>query len=264
MKRIERDIREQFRITDRNVAIDEKRKEESLSFLQKEFSKKKAGILHSRKKILLRQFWYMDKSMFGIHIVFCILSLAFIVFLHEYAGNGNLSVIEEEHIILTATIVSCILGVISILGIVHVFYAGIAELSESCYFNVRQMVAFRMFLSGIISLTILTIDILFIGMRWKMNLLRVGLYIFVPFLITECFCLMIVLSEAGRKNIYPLVAAGIFSVAVNGFLAVWQELYRMTALFVWGIAFVIGLLLFAVQMNMLFRGIEKGEILCTN
>ena len=97
-----------------------------------------------------------------------------------------------------------------------------------------------------------------------MNLLRVGLYIFVPFLITECFCLMIVLSEAGRKNIYPLVAAGIFSVAVNGFLAVWQELYRMTALFVWGIAFVIGLLLFAVQMNMLFRGIEKGEILCTN
>ena len=37
MKRIERDIREQFRITDRNVAIDEKRKEESLSFLQKEF-----------------------------------------------------------------------------------------------------------------------------------------------------------------------------------------------------------------------------------
>ena len=50
MKRIERDIREQFRITDRNVAIDEKRKEESLSFLQKEFSKKKAGILHSRKK----------------------------------------------------------------------------------------------------------------------------------------------------------------------------------------------------------------------
>lgn len=264
MKKIEKNIREQFRVTDSIIAINKQRKEESLSVFKEEISKKKAGVVHNRKKILLQQFRYMDKSVFGIHIVFCIFSLVFMIFLHKYTGKGFLSNIEEEDIIFAATLVSCILGVVSVLGIVHVFFSGIAELSESCYFNVRQMVAFRMFLSGIISLTILVIDIVFIGMRWKMSLFRVGLYILVPFLITECLCLMMVLSEAGRKNFYPLAAAGIFSVVSNGILASWPELYQMTALSVWGIAFVIGLTLFVIQVNTLFRGIEKGEILCTN
>lgn len=265
MKKIENDIREQFRITDRIVVIDEKRKEETLSFLQKEILQKKTGIVHNRKEILIQQFRYMDKSMLGIHGAFGIASLLMMILLPEYGKFGESVVgVKAEDIIFISTVISCILGIVSILGIDRVFFSGIAELSESCYFNVRQMVAFQMFLSGIIDLTVLLFDILFVGMRWKINLLQIGLYIFVPFLITECCCLATVLSEVGRKNSYLLVMVGAFTIVFNCILASSLNLYRITALALWGIAFVIGLLLFAIQIKILFRGIEKGEILCTN
>lgn len=262
MKIIEKDIREQFRVTDRNVVIDEKKKEKTLSFIQNEIAGKQACMLNNRKKILFQQFWYMDKSMIGIHAAFCIISVLVMTVLH---GSGKFKTkIGEEDIILISTIFSGILGIVSIMEISRVFFTGIAELGESCYFNVRQMVAFQMFLSSVMNLLFLSIGILFVGIRWKMELLRIGLYILVPFIIAECCCLMVVLSEAGRRNPYLLVMVGAFVVVFCCILASIPELYRVTALTVWGAALITGLLLFAVQIKILFRGIEKGEILCAN
>lgn len=261
MKKTEKNIREQFRITDRNIVIDEKRKEETMSFLQKEISRKKTGVRPDRKKILIRQFRYMDKTMLAIHGIFCMIALFVVVTVPEYWGHG---IKKEEDIILVSTVISGFLGLFSVLAVGRIFFSGLTELSESCYFNVRQMVAFQMFLSGMISLSVLSVNILFVGMRWKIDLLRAGLYLFVPFVMTECCCLMAVLSETGRKNIYLLTGVGTFSVVSNVLLASSPQLYRMSALTFWGIAFAGGLLLLTVQIGILFRGIEKGEILCTN
>lgn len=261
MRMTEKDIREQFRITDRMITVDEKRKEETWSLLRKEIYKKKTGIVHSRKKMLIQQLRYMNKSMLGVHMAFCILSVLFMSILRGY---NLMSGMEEKDILWLSIIVSGILGVVSNLGVGHVFYSGIAELSESCYFNVRQMVAFQLFLSGVISLAVLTVDILFIGTWCKIHLLRVGLYVFVPYLLTECCCLTAVLTETGRKNSYLLAAAGVFGILCSGLLFIIPDLYEMTALTVWGVAFIIGLVLSVIQIRMLFRGIEKGEILCTN
>lgn len=265
MKIIEKDIREEFRITDRTVVIDEKKKKETLLFLQEEIAGKRIRLLNDRKEILLQQFRYMDKSMIGIHAALCIIPMLVMVVLHWSAGCGGFTVeIGEEDIILISTIFSGILGIVSIMEISRIFFSGIAELSESCYFNVRQMVAFQMFLSGIMNLMVLFIGILFVGMWWKMELLRIGLYILVPFVIAECCCLMVVLSGAGRKNSYLLVMVGAFVIVFYCILASSPELYRITALAVWGAALTGGLLLFAIQVKILFRGIEKGEILCMN
>lgn len=66
MKIVEKDIREEFRITDQNIIIDDKRKEETLLYLQEEIAGKQTRVLSNRKEILLQQFWYMDKFMIGI------------------------------------------------------------------------------------------------------------------------------------------------------------------------------------------------------
>lgn len=265
MKIIEKDIREEFRITDRNIVIDEKRKEETLSFLQEEAAGKQIRLLRNRKEILFQQFRYMDKSMIGIHAALCIIPLFIMAVLYWSADYGKfMTEIGEEEIILISTIFSGILGIVSVMEISRIFFSGIAELSESCYFNVRQMVALRLVLSGVMNLMFLFIGILFVGMRWKMELLRVGLYILVPFVIAECCCLTVMLSEAGRKNLYLLVMAGAFVLVFYCILASTPELYRTAALAVWGTALIVGMLLLAVQIKILFRGIEKGEILCTN
>lgn len=265
MKIIEKDIREEFRITDRTIVIDEKRKEETLLFLQEEIAEKQTHVLTNKREMLLQQFRYMDKSMIGIHAAICIIPILITVVLHWPAVYGRfMTEIGEKDIILISTIFSGILGIVSIMEISRVFFSGIAELSESCYFNVRQMVAFQMFFSSIMNLTFMFIGILFVGMRWKMELLRIGLYVLVPFIIAECCCLMVILSEAGRKNSYLLVMVGVFVIVFYCILASLPELYQVTMLAVWGAALMVGLLLFAVQIKILFRGIEKGEILCAN
>lgn len=256
-KNAQKDIQDRFRITDRLVKIDGHKKEETMQILQKQIADKQMTVLNSRKRIIRNQIRYMDKSIAGVHMLLCLLLLSVAMIMHQ-KGAG------EEDIILVSMVLSGILGIVSIAEIGHIFYPGIAELSESCYFNVRQIVAVWMFLTGIINLAALCIGILFVGAGWKMNLVQIGLYIMVPFVIAESCCLGVLLSEAGRKNSYLLIMVGAFLVVFYMILASMPDLYRISALAIWGIAFFAGSFILGIQIKRLFKGIKRGEIICMN
>lgn len=240
-----------------DIRIDEKRKAETMDILQKEISEKQIGILNSRKLIIKGQIRYMDKSVIVIHTLLCmILSAAGVIMVCQGAS--------KEDMILFSMMLSCVMGIVSIVQTGRIFSSGIAELSESCYFNIKQIVALHMVLSGIINLTFLLLSIFFVGIRWKMNLLQTGLYLLVPLVMTQCCCLRVLLTEAGRKNTYLLVMTGVFSMIFCLLIASIPELYRITALTVWCIAFIIGLLLLGIQVKSLFKGMERGDMICTN
>ena len=245
------------RIKKPDIRIDEKRKAETMLILQKEISEKQIGVLNSRKLIIKGQIRYMDKSVIIIHALLCmILSTAGVI----TSCHGA----SKEDMILFSMMLSGVMGIVSIVQTGRIFSSGIAELSESCYFNIKQIVALHMVLSGIINLTFLLLSIFFVGIQWKMNLLQVGLYLLVPFVMTQCCCLRVLLTEAGRKNTYLLVMTGIFSIIFYLIIASIPELYRITALAVWCIAFIIGLLLLGLQVKALFKGMERGDMICMN
>lgn len=246
-----------FRGTDLSIKIDEKRKEETIMLLQKNIAEKQISVIGSRKRILINQFRYMDKSMIYVHLIFCIVLLLIAALMKHYGA-------EEEDIILYSLFLSGVLGIVSVVGIGHIFGSGIAELSESCYFNVRQILALHMLISGIINLTGLSIGIVFVGMQWQISLLRLGLYILVPFVTAQSCCFKMLLTEAGRKNSYLLIMTGIFLVMFYMILGFIPELYMAAAYAVWSAALIIGVILLGIQIKDLFRGIEKGEILCMN
>ena len=250
-------IKDRFRDADRLVVIDKQRKEETMQLLQKHISEKHITVLSSRRRILYNQIRYMDKSVAGIHMLFCVLLILIAALMYQRG-------VEKENIIFASMVLSGILGVISIVEIGHIFYPGMAELSESCYFNVKQIVAVHMSLSGIINLAVLCISILFVGVGWKINLVQIGLYVLVPFVIAECCCLGVLLTEAGRKNSYLLIMVGAFLVVFYMLLASTPNLYRVSALAVWGIAFFAGLFILSIQIKRLFKGIKRGEIICMN
>lgn len=240
-----------------DIRIDEKRKAETMSILQKEISEKQIGILNSRKLIIKGQIRYMDKSVTVIHTLLCMILSAVGVIMTCHGAS-------KEDMILFSMMLSSVMGIVSIVQTSRIFSSGIAELSESCYFNIKQIVAFHMVLSGIINLTFLLLSVFFVGIRWKMNLLQTGLYLLVPFVMTQCCCLRVLLTEVGRKNTYLLVMTGIFSMIFCLLIASIPELYRITALAVWCIAFIIGLLLLGIQVKTLFKGMERGDMICTN
>lgn len=250
-------VREMFIKADNILLIDKKRKNDSLRVLAGKIEEKQIRIVNNKKLIWWNQLKYMDKSILRIHILICFIILPIMEIMNKYG-------MDEEDIILASVTISGILGVVSIIEISHIFFSGIAEISESCYFNVRQLVAFNMLISGILNLTILTIGILFVGFKWKMELIYIGLYLLVPFVLAECCCLGVLLSKAGRKNSYLLVMVGAFIIAFSLILASAAKLYRMTAFISWGIAFIVGVMILGVQIKILFSGIKKGEIICTN
>ncbi len=251
------EVQDMFRNADRTIKMNEKRKEESIMLLQKKIAEKQISVIGSRKRILINQFRYMDKFMISVHLVFCIVLLSIAALMKHFGA-------EEEDIILYSLFLSGALGIVSVVEISRIFGTGIAELSESCYFNARQIVALHLLISGIINLTVLSIGIVFVGMQWQISLLRLVLYILVPFVTEQSCCLKVLLTEAGRKNSYLLIMTGTFLIMFYLIIGSIPELYMAAAYAVWAAALIVGLVLLGIQINALLRGIQKGEILCLN
>lgn len=253
----EKEILNKFQNADKTIVIDEKRKRDTLLLLRENIDNKQISITKSRKRILINQVQYMDKTVMGIQLLLCAILLLVMAVLKWQE-------MSKQDMIAFSMVLSGMLGIISIVEVGRIFFSGIAELSESCYFNVRQIVALHMALSGIINLTVLMIGIVFASSQWKIDLLQIGLYVMVPFVGAECCCLGILLSEAGRKNIYLLIMTGIFLVIFYLILASIPDLFQVTAVSAWGAAFAIGLALLGIQVKILFRRMNKGEMICMN
>ena len=251
------DIKAMFAATDTLLPIDAVRKHSTLELIRQEIADREVLFISNRRKIWLNQMRYADKSMLAFHILGCIVMLSLMVMMHiRQLGN--------ESMIAISMVLSGVLGSLSVLEVGKIFFAKLSELSETCFFNVRQMAAFDMIISGIINLTALSAGILFVGFQWKIWLLQIGLYILVPFIFAQCVCLGVLLTETGRKNGWLTAVAGIFLCIFYAILASTPQLYTSSALFIWAIALVVGVIVLGIQTKALFTKINKGEILCTN
>lgn len=250
-------IKAMFASTDAFLPINAERKHNTLQKLRQEIADKEVLFVSNRRKIWLNQMRYADRSMIRFHVLGCIIMLLLIVMM-------DFRQIDNESIIATSMILAGVLGTLSVLEFGKVCFAKLSELSETCFFNVRQMAAYDMIISGILNLTALSAGILFVGFRWKIWLIQIGLYIMVPFIFAQCVCLGVLLTEAGRKNGWLTAVAGLFLSVVYAILASTPRLYTPSALFLWAIALIVGIVVLGIQTKALFTEINKGEILCTN
>lgn len=251
------DLKNLFLSADSQLNIDENRKHSTLDMLRKEIECKEVRLVVSRRKIWQNQLRYADRSMFIFHLAGCALILLLMVFM-------NMQNVDNGFMITSAMILAGVLGLFSVLEVGRICFAELSELSETCFFNVRQIAAFDMVLSGIINLTALFAIILFAGQKWQIRLMQIGLYILVPFIFTQCACLGALLTETGRRNAWLVAAIGVFLSVFYVILASAPRLYTESALFLWLIALLTGMVIFGIQIRALFREISKGEILCTN
>lgn len=251
------DIKSLFASADALLPINVEQKSSTLKRLRQEITDKEVLLVCSRRDIWLNQMRYADRSMIGFHILGCIVTLSLIVMM-------KVRRIDDESVIATSMILAGVLGSLSVLEVGKVCFAKLSELSETCLFNVKQMTAFDMILSGIINLTVLSASILFVGFHWKIWLFQIALYVLVPFIFAQCVCLGVLLTETGRKNGWLTAVAGIFLCVFYAILASTPQLYTPSALFIWEIALIIGIIILGIQTKALFTAINKGEILCTN
>lgn len=235
-------VKELFDKNDAHVTIDTAKKQETQKLVRESRQNDSAAPPVHRWQIIKMQVFHMDKTIMIIHLAACI---------------GTVLLGRCQHWGQISMIVSGALGALSLLEVGNMFYSKMTELGESCYFNVRQLAAFQMAYSGLLSLAALLVTAAFSG-------LQAGIYILVPFVFTECVCMAVMLTENGRRNLLLFVAAGVFSALFWSVLSSVPRLYEASALAFWGAALIAGIGLWAMQIRRFFRALDKGEILCAD
>lgn len=252
------EIKTLFAKADEQVHVDEMRKQKTYYAMIEEMEKQRTPMM-STKNILLHQFWYMDKLFFVVYGVLICLGIIFIT-------ASQCTGVNQNEMITVCMVGAGILSITSICVIDKLFFAKMAELGASCYFNTKQCVAAWMVLSGMINVMILFLIAGYLNYHWRVGLLQVGLYILTPYLVSSITALGILSMETRgkRKNSSLFGMSAIFLSTSYGVIGSIPRALFVTTLWIWAVAFLVSGLLFVMQIKKLLSKMEKGEVLCTN
>lgn len=254
---MDKKVKRLFEEAQQQMFIEEERKKSGIANVVHSADLKQKKTWAGRWNVFWNQSRYMDKTILWIQL----LAEAMVAFL--FCVFCTLEVPRQDMI---AYIIVCsgMLGVLVPAALHRSFASNMAELSETCYFNTKQMVVLQMIYFGISSLVFITIGIFLVGVKWQIPLVQISLYGLVPFVLSGCCCLGALMTKNGRRNSYTFVGTTIFLGMFYMTLVSNSWICDSTVLFLWGILLLVGIFLFAIQLALLFRYIDKGEILCMN
>lgn len=254
---MDKKVKRLFEEAQQQMFIEEERKKSGIANVVHSADLKQKKTWAGRWNVFWNQGRYMDKTILWIQL----LAEAMVAFL--FCVFCTLEVPRQDMI---AYIIVCsgMLGVLLPAALHRSFASNMAELSETCYFNTKQMVVLQMIYFGISSLVFITIGIILVGVKWQIPLVQISLYGLVPFVLSGCCCLGALMTKNGRRNSYTFVGTTIFLGMFYMTLVSNSWICDSTVLFLWGILLLVGIFLFAIQLALLFRYIDKGEILCMN
>ncbi|MBQ3164279.1 MAG: hypothetical protein IJC02_07045 [Lachnospiraceae bacterium] len=254
---MDKKVKRLFEEAQQQMFIEEERKKSGIANVVHSADLKQKKTWAGRWNVFWNQSRYMDKTILWIQL----LAEAMVAFL--FCVFCTLEVPRQDMI---AYIIVCsgMLGVLLPAALHRSFASNMAELSETCYFNTKQMVVLQMIYFGISSLVFITIGIILVGVKWQIPLVQISLYGLVPFVLSGCCCLGALMTKNGRRNSYTFVGTTIFLGMFYMTLVSNSWICDSTVLFLWGILLLVGIFLFAIQLALLFRYIDKGEILCMN
>lgn len=145
------------------------------------------------------------------------------------------------------------------------FARGMAELEQSCYFNLPQIWAIKMALAGTVDALALTICSGRIAGKTGLPFGQVCLYVLVPFVLSNVCCLYFLTALRGGRNRYGLlVMAFVTGIAAMVPGQMPAEAYAGTALWRWAAALGAGVGLYLWQLWRMWGKIRKGEMVCWN
>ena len=141
---------------------------------------------------------------------------------------------------------------------------GMAELEQSCYFNLPQMWTVKMILTGGADILILGFCCGGIAYNTDTPIWQVSVYLLVPFVLSNLCCLLLLTILRGKRGHGTQLALAIVTaMAASGpSLAVWS--YTWNFLWTWVMVLAVGSALLVRQLRQCYKKISRGEILCWN
>lgn len=248
----DRMTREQWRFP-----LEESKKEKSLAAIHEAAEKKQLRQYPSFWENLWNQFRFLPWKCHAAQGSMLLAAMLLILYL-------NWKNMGEMYSIMTCSVFLTFAGNICLSGMARLFSWHMAELEQTLYLNLKQMVCIHMLEAGVVDLVILG---LLTGLMNRSGSIGIGaclLYMLVPFLWSDVLYLHILTAFRNVLTGYRQLSA----VCVCGLLAFfpmfWENAYEAVCLPFWEISALAGVFIMALEIYRIFGKIEGGDHLCLN
>lgn len=259
------------------VGLDSSRKEEGLAEIALAVQKKKIRYYPSFVDCMLQQMKYQTLENRLLQGGILIMALALSVALRKFRVEDTTAIVLcSAFMAFAANICMCAVG--------SLFFRNMAELEQTLYFNLKQMVCIQILQAGMTDVLILALLTILCGGQ---NIAGAGaylLYLLVPFLWSDILYLHMLTSLRGKgrgrrsgrhlegrsgRGMQSEMQENMGGVALGlvcGMAAVFPvflgNVYEAAYLPVWGLAALAGFIALVMEIRRLLGKIEGGEGLC--
>lgn len=236
------------------VEINETKKEQSLREIRMEVEKKKIQAVPSFAHKIKVQFKYMEKVylFLPIIVIMCVMGVEKILHWNQM----------QQEIFPVLSSVMAFLGVFGAISISRIFAYHMGELEASCYFNVGEIIAIRMLLSGIVHAVVIILCSIILSGWIQHEFISILLYILTPFLISNCICFFILLQMKEKNMVLSFLAVGILCACIWMVMLSNSWIYEAGMIIVWSVLFIVSIVILCSEIRLMFCRVRKGEIIC--
>ena len=155
-------------------------------------------------------------------------------------------------------------GNICLTNVANLFSWHMAELEQTLYLSLKQMVCIRMLEAGIADFAILSLFLILTGDGNPGEVLASLTYMLVPFLWSDTLYLHMLVRLRNTSSGFRSFALGLLCGILALFPLLWDSAYQPGYFIIWQILAAAGLLMCIAQICRLLGSIENGDNICLN
>lgn len=236
---------------------DERKRTEALNIVRQAVLEKRIRYYPSFLENVWNQMQYRDWKHWALEGGLLLFSVFFSVFL----CRNNM---DEREAVTICSVFFVFAGNICLSGVMQLFSFHMAELEQTLYLNLKQMVCIRMLEAGVSAFFILSLFAAACGESTGMGAGSCLLYMLVPFLWSDALYLFMLGFFRKKASIFRSFVMGFFCGAAALFPVLWETAYEPEYKGVWLLLSAAGIVFLSVQIYHILKISEGGDSLCLN
>lgn len=234
------------------IKADEKKKACSLADIKKAVEDKRIYYHPSPIHILIGQIKF---SAGYFMLLQCICGILMIIFIYHMKASQNS--IYDYLAVLSAF--AAFINVFMMVEVSRSFSYQMAETEQACYLNLKQLYTCKMICFGATELLLLSGFLIVLGKDMEVGIFRFGVYIMVPFLISNLIYLVVFTEFRRIKNEYiPYILAFLLGIAAT-VPARFPKIYESANFGIWIILLLTALIGLGYEGYRMVKGMEDRE-----
>lgn len=270
--------RELTKLFQQELPVDLQGKKRALEAIEKSIQAKKTVFLPTWQQIFCTQLTLFSRGYWCFQAFWLLLGAAAVLWAQELAAYGQNSpffgpLVPGGQMIpgsvscaVLLPVLSAIMALVSVAGFAELgkcFSCHMWELEHSCFLDLKQLLAVRMAITGLVDLLLLVCFTAASLGRLQMGFWQTGIYLLTPF-VCNALLYLTVFTFARGNNRFLQACVLVAACCVSFLPACIPHLYEKAALWLWIAALAAAGSLAAAELFYLAGKLERGEEICWN